>query len=74
VRRDRIAGLTEREIEVLRLIARSLSKRQMAQHLSVSEKTIDSHAMHIYEKIHVSTRAAAALFAVQHDLLNDSNQ
>jgi HD-GYP domain-containing protein (c-di-GMP phosphodiesterase class II) len=73
IRRDRIAGLTEREIEVLRLMARSLSKRQMAQHLSVSEKTIDSHAMHIYEKIHVSTRAAAALFAVQHDLLGDMN-
>jgi HD-GYP domain-containing protein (c-di-GMP phosphodiesterase class II) len=74
VRRDRIAGLTEREIEVLRLMARSLSKRQMAQRLSVSEKTIDSHAMHIYEKIHVSTRAAAALFAVQHDLLGEANE
>jgi DNA-binding NarL/FixJ family response regulator len=71
---DSIAGLTEREIEVLRLTANGLSKRQMAQRLNLSEKTIDSHVTHIYEKIHVSTRAAAALFAVQHNLLSNVNE
>jgi HD-GYP domain-containing protein (c-di-GMP phosphodiesterase class II) len=71
VRRDRIAGLTEREIEVLRLIARGFSSRWMAQHLSLSEKTVGNHIMHIYEKINVSTRAAATLFAMQHNLVGD---
>lgn len=70
-RRDRVAGLTEREIEVLRLVARGLSNRQMAVCLSVSEKTVGNHIMHIYEKINVSTRAAATLFVIQHNLLSD---
>lgn len=69
VRRERVAGLTQREIEVLRLIARGLSNRQMAQQLGVSEKTIGTHITHIYEKIGCSTRSAATLFAVQHHLV-----
>jgi HD-GYP domain-containing protein (c-di-GMP phosphodiesterase class II) len=69
VRRERVAGLSEREIDVLRLIARGLSNRQMAQQLHVSEKTIGTHIMHIYEKIGCSTRSAATLFAVQHHLV-----
>jgi HD-GYP domain-containing protein (c-di-GMP phosphodiesterase class II) len=69
VRRERIAGLSEREIEVLRLIVRGLSNRQMAQQLSVSEKTIGTHIMHIYEKIGCSTRSGATLFAMQHNLI-----
>jgi HD-GYP domain-containing protein (c-di-GMP phosphodiesterase class II) len=68
-RRDRIAGLSEREIEVLRLIARGLSNRQMAQQLSISEKTVGTHIMHIYEKIGCSTRSVATLFAMQHNLI-----
>ena len=65
----RPAQLTERELEVLRLIARGHAIKQMAQQLTISPKTVDTHIQHIYEKIGVSTRAAATLFAVEHDLL-----
>jgi DNA-binding NarL/FixJ family response regulator len=71
VRRERVAGLSEREVEVLRLIARGLSNRQIAQRLNISEKTAGNHVQHIYDKIDVSTRAAATLFAMQHNLLDD---
>jgi HD-GYP domain-containing protein (c-di-GMP phosphodiesterase class II) len=64
-----IAGLTEREVEVLRLVARGKRKREIASELSIAEKTADNHVQHIYEKIGVTTRAAAALYAVQRGLL-----
>jgi HD-GYP domain-containing protein (c-di-GMP phosphodiesterase class II)/DNA-binding CsgD family transcriptional regulator len=63
------AGLSDREVEVLRLVARGLSNRQMAARLSLSDRTVQHHVEHIYDKIDVSTRAAATLFAMQHDLL-----
>jgi len=63
------AQLTERELDVLRLIARGHSIKQMAQQLTISPKTVDTHIQHIYEKIGVSTRAGATLFAVEHNLL-----
>lgn len=69
IRRDYVAGLTEREIDVLRLIARGYSNRQMSENLRVSEKTIGTHVMHIYDKIGCSTRSAATLFALQHHLI-----
>lgn len=69
VRRDQVAGLSGREIEVLRLLAHGLTNKQMAAQLSVSEKTIGTHVMHIYEKIGCSTRSAATLFATQNNLL-----
>ena len=56
-RRELVAGLSEREIEVLRLIARGHSKKQIAGQLIISEKTVDNHIQHIYNKIGVSTRA-----------------
>jgi HD-GYP domain-containing protein (c-di-GMP phosphodiesterase class II) len=69
-RRDlRPAGLTRREIEVLRLVADGCSNREVAKRLVISPRTVDHHVQHIYEKIGVSSRAAAALFAVEHDLL-----
>jgi HD-GYP domain-containing protein (c-di-GMP phosphodiesterase class II) len=70
-RAEQIAGLSEREIEVLRLIARGHSNRQMAQLLTISERTVDHHIRHIYAKIGVSTRAAATMFAMQHHLVGD---
>ncbi|GAC1363048.1 MAG: HD domain-containing protein [Ktedonobacteraceae bacterium] len=70
VRRAWVAGLSEREIEVLCLLARGRSNRQSASHLSVSERTIEHHIEHIYNKIGVSTRAGATLFAMQHHLLS----
>ena len=64
-----IAGLSERELEVLRLLARSLSTRQIAESLVIAPKTADHHIQHIYNKIGVSTRAGATLFALEHNLL-----
>lgn len=70
-RRDLVAGLSEREIEVLRLIARGHSKKQIAGQLIIAEKTVDNHIQHIYSKTGVSTRAGATLFALEHALLEE---
>src|SRR6266545_1704676 len=59
-------GLTRREVDVLRLAARGLTTRQIADRLFISPKTADHHIQHIYGKIGTSTRAAAALWAMQH--------
>lgn len=71
VRREQVAGLSRREIDVLRLLAHGLTNKQMAERLSVSEKTVGTHVMHIYGKIGCSTRSAATLFAMQHHLVGD---
>ena len=63
------ARLTDREVDVLRLIARGLNRRQVAGALFIAEGTVRSHLEHIYDKIGVSSRAAATLFAVEHNLL-----
>jgi putative nucleotidyltransferase with HDIG domain len=63
------AGLSQREIEVLRRIARGASYREVARALQITPKTAGHHIEHIYNKIGVSTRAAATLFAMEHDLL-----
>jgi len=61
--------LSEREVEVLRLIARGLTMKQIAAELVISYKTVDRHIQNIYTKINVSTRAAATLFAMENNLL-----
>jgi HD-GYP domain-containing protein (c-di-GMP phosphodiesterase class II) len=66
---DPPGGLTVREIEVLQLIARGSTNKQAAQQLAISPKTVGRHVESIYSKIGASTRAAAALFAVENDLL-----
>jgi HD-GYP domain-containing protein (c-di-GMP phosphodiesterase class II) len=63
------SGLSDREVEVLRLTARGCSVRDVATQLVISPKTADHHLQHVYAKIGVSTRAAATLFALEHDLL-----
>jgi len=63
------AGLSERQVEVLRLVAQGLSNRQIAEALVVSPRTAEHHVQDIYLKIGVASRAAAALFASEHDLL-----
>jgi HD-GYP domain-containing protein (c-di-GMP phosphodiesterase class II) len=68
-RREGPAGLTEREVEVLRLLTRGLSNKEVAKMLVISPKTAGNHIEHIYSKIGVSTRARASLFAMQHGLL-----
>jgi len=64
------AGLTDREVEILRLLTKGLNRRAMADQLFLSEHTVRHHLEHIYNKLGVSTRVAATLFAVEHDLLN----
>jgi HD-GYP domain-containing protein (c-di-GMP phosphodiesterase class II) len=66
------AGLTPREVEVLTLIARGESNRQVARALNISPKTAGTHIERIYAKIGASTRSTATLFAVQHGLLDSS--
>src|SRR5262249_14692411 len=59
------AGLTAREVEVLRLVARGLSNREIAEHLIISPKTAGKHVEHLYAKIGVTNRARASLFAAR---------
>jgi DNA-binding CsgD family transcriptional regulator len=54
---------------VLQLAARGLTTREIGDRLYISPKTADHHIQHLYSKIGVSTRAAAALWAIQHDLI-----
>ena len=63
------AGLTPREVEVLRLVARGMSNKAVATALMISRKTAGNHIEHIYSKIGVTNRAAASVFAVQQGLL-----
>ena len=67
------AGLTAREIEVLRLVARGLSNREIAERLVISPKTAGNHIEHIYNKIDASTRATASLYAMQHGLIPEED-
>ena len=68
-RREAMSGLTAREVEVLILLARGLSNKQIAERLVITPKTAGNHVEHIYAKIGASNTAAAAMFAVQHGLL-----
>ena len=68
-RRSGPAGLTEREVEVLMLIARGATNRQVAGSLGITVKTAGTHIERIYGKIGASTRSTATLFAMQHGLL-----
>jgi HD-GYP domain-containing protein (c-di-GMP phosphodiesterase class II) len=63
------AGLSDREVEVLRLLARGLPNKAIAYSLSVTPKTVEHHVQHIYDKLGVATRAGATMFAAQHDLV-----
>jgi HD-GYP domain-containing protein (c-di-GMP phosphodiesterase class II) len=69
VRPPRPAGLTAREVDVLRLLTLGLKAKEVADRLVISTKTVDHHVQHIYTKIGVSTRGAAALFAIEHGIL-----
>jgi HD-GYP domain-containing protein (c-di-GMP phosphodiesterase class II) len=69
-RRARPADLTERQVEVLRLVSRGLSNAEIAERLVLSRRTVEHHVQDIYLKIGASTRAGAAMFAMQHGLLD----
>jgi HD-GYP domain-containing protein (c-di-GMP phosphodiesterase class II) len=72
-RREGPAGLTAREVEVLRLLAQGMSNKEAARRLVISPKTVANHVEHIYAKIGASSRATASLFAMQHGLLPEEH-
>ena len=63
--------LTEREMEVLRLLAKGMSNKEIAGELSVSEKTVKSHVSNVLQKLHLADRTQAALYAVRERLVDD---
>lgn len=71
VHRSWPADLSDREVEVVRLLAAGLANREIAAELAISRRTAEHHVQHVYAKIGHSTRAAAALFAMEHDLLRE---
>jgi HD-GYP domain-containing protein (c-di-GMP phosphodiesterase class II) len=68
-RLERPAGLTEREAEVVAMLARGLQTKEVARALGISVKTADRHIQNAYRKIGVSSRAAATVFAMEHGLV-----
>jgi HD-GYP domain-containing protein (c-di-GMP phosphodiesterase class II) len=68
------APLSQREVEVLRLVARGLSNREMAEILVISPKTVGHHVQHIYDKLGISTRVGATLFALQHGIVDEETE
>ncbi|MGZ5214108.1 MAG: LuxR C-terminal-related transcriptional regulator, partial [Actinomycetota bacterium] len=62
-------GLTAREVEVLVLLSRGMTRKQIAQELTISAKTVSNHEEHIYAKLGVRSRGAAALFAMRQGLI-----
>jgi HD-GYP domain-containing protein (c-di-GMP phosphodiesterase class II) len=70
-RREWPAGLTAREVEVLRLLARGMTNGEIAEALVISRRTAGSHVEHIYTKTGATNRATAGLFAMQHGLTSD---
>lgn len=70
-RREWPAGLTPREIDVLRLLVRGHTNAQIAERLVLSPKTVANHIAHIYLKADVNSRASASLFAMRHGLIDD---
>jgi DNA-binding CsgD family transcriptional regulator len=73
-RRQWPAGLTTREVEVLRLLARGMTNKEIAARLVVSPRTVQHHVAHIYPKIARRSRAGAALFAMEHGLADDGGE
>jgi DNA-binding NarL/FixJ family response regulator len=63
-------GLTRREVEVLGLVRQGCSNREIGERLYISERTARTHVQNILDKLDVSTRAAAAAYAVEHGLVN----
>ncbi|MFO0985871.1 MAG: LuxR C-terminal-related transcriptional regulator [Alphaproteobacteria bacterium] len=70
---ERLSGLTPREIEVLRLIAGGATAKEAARALEIAPKTADNHIQSLYAKIGVSTRAGAALYALERGLVQHGN-
>jgi DNA-binding NarL/FixJ family response regulator len=71
-RRDKLrpGGLSEREVEVARLVAAGYSNPEIADQLVISRRTAEHHVQHIYAKVGVSSRAGLALFVHEHELIS----
>jgi DNA-binding NarL/FixJ family response regulator len=67
----RAGGLTDRELEVLRLLSRGLTNKEIAAELDISVKTAGHHVQHVLEKLGVRTRAAATMLAMQRGLVTE---
>ena len=65
--------LTERECEVLALIARGMSNRDIAENMFISEKTVKTHVSNILGKLHLEDRTQAAIYALKHGLTTDKD-
>lgn len=65
---DHLAALTEREVEVLRLIAKGLNNREIARQLIISEKTVKTHVSNILSKLNLADRTQAAIYALKTNL------
>jgi DNA-binding NarL/FixJ family response regulator len=66
------AGLTPRELEVLLALVRGQSNQTIADGLGISAKTVGHHVQHVYEKAGVRSRAAATVWAFEHDLVHSA--
>lgn len=66
------AQLTQRELQVLRLVAKGLSNREIAEELYISENTVKNHIRNMLEKLQMKSRMEAAMYAVRSNLLDDS--
>ena len=71
VAKPALSDLTERELEVLLLIANGLSNNKIAKKLIISEKTVKSHVSSILSKLHLEDRTQAAIYALKHNLDSD---
>ena len=72
--RSALDPLTPREMDVLRCLARGLSNREIADELAVSVRTVTTHMRNILDKLHVSNRTQAALYALEHGVRSSQNQ
>ncbi len=72
--RELPAGLTERELEVLLVLVRGESNQAIAEDLGISAKTVGHHVQHVYQKAGVRSRAAATLWAFEHDLVRTASR
>jgi DNA-binding NarL/FixJ family response regulator len=68
--RELPSGLTERELQILLVLVRGKSNQEIADTLRISAKTVGNHIQHVYEKAGVRSRAAATLWAFEHDLVH----
>ena len=70
--RELPAGLTERELDVLLVLVRGESNQRIADQLGISAKTVGHHVQHVYQKAGVRSRAAATVWAFEHDLVRSA--